>query len=71
MVNLDGYIIPKNDEYFSDQIMFLRQDDSLKFVTNFSGPTGFAVILKGTKTILFVDGRYTTQAEHIQTNENF
>ena len=36
--------------------------DRLKFITNFSGSYGFAIIL--TKyNYLFVDGRYTLQAE--------
>ena len=58
-LNIDGYIIPKNDEYFSEYVSHNR----LKFISNFSGSAGFAVILKKTN-YLFVDGRYTIQAKN-------
>ena len=58
--NIDGYIIPKNDEYFNEYIQ--ESKDRLKFISNFSGSAGFAVILKN-KNYLFVDGRYSIQAE--------
>ena len=43
--------------------------DRLKFISNFSGSYGFAIILKN-KNFLFVDGRYTLQAK-IQSGKNF
>jgi len=55
---IDGYIIPKNDEYFSEY----TKNDRLKNISNFSGSAGVAVILKK-KNYLFIDGRYTIQAE--------
>ena len=55
--NIDGYIVPKNDNFFSEYV----QHDRLKIITNFSGSAGFALILKN-KNYLFVDGRYTLQA---------
>jgi len=54
---IDGYIIPKNDDYFSEY----AKNDRLKTITKFSGSAGIAVILKK-KNYLFVDGRYTIQA---------
>ena len=54
---IDGYIIPKNDEYFGEY----AQNDRLKKISNFSGSAGCAIILKK-KNYLFVDGRYTIQA---------
>ena len=42
--NIDGYIIPKNDEYFNEYTD--NSKDRLKFISNFSGSAGFAVILK-------------------------
>ena len=57
---IDGYIIPKNDEYFNEYIS--PSDDRLKFLSNFSGSAGFAIILKN-KKYLFVDGRYSIQAK--------
>ena len=55
---LDGYIIPKNDSFFTEQVKY----DRLKLVSGFSGSAGIAVILKK-KNYLFVDGRYTLQAQ--------
>ena len=65
--NLDGYIVPKNDEFFDESIPVSK--DRLKFISNFSGSYGFAIILKN-KNFLFVDGRYTLQAK-IQSGKNF
>ena len=56
---IDGYIIPKNDEFFGEYIP--DHKDRLKFVSNFTGSYGFALILNN-KNYLFVDGRYTLQA---------
>ena len=64
---IDGYIVPKNDEYFNEYVS--PSKDRLKFISNFSGSAGFAVILKN-KNYLFVDGRYTIQAR-IQSGKNF
>ena len=64
---LDGYLVPKNDEYFNEYVN--QSSDRLKFISNFSGSAGFAVILKN-KNYLFVDGRYTIQAR-IQSGKNF
>ena len=56
--NIDGYIIPKNDEFFSEY----AANDRLKNISNFTGSAGMAVVLKK-KNYLFVDGRYTIQAK--------
>ena len=56
--NLDGYILPKNDEYFTEY----SKTNNLKSITKFSGSAGFAIFLKN-RNYLFVDGRYTIQAE--------
>ncbi len=57
--SIDGYIIPKNDKFFSEYIP--DYNDRLNFISKFSGSYGFALILKS-KNYLFVDGRYTLQA---------
>jgi Xaa-Pro aminopeptidase len=62
---IDGYVIPKNDEFFSEY----SSKDRLKIISNFDGSAGFAVILKD-KNYLFVDGRYSLQAK-IQSSKNF
>ena len=63
--DIDGYIVPKNDEYFSEY----AKNDRLKNISNFSGSAGIAVILKK-KNYLFVDGRYTIQAQQ-ESGKNF
>ena len=55
---IDGYIIPKNDEFFSE----FDQFDRLKEISNFDGSAGLAIITKK-QNYLFVDGRYTVQAK--------
>ncbi len=64
-LTIDGYIVPKNDEYFSEY----AKNDRLKNISNFSGSAGIAVILKK-KNYLFVDGRYTIQATQ-ESAKNF
>ncbi len=56
--NLDGYIVPKNDNYFTEY----SNINNLEKITKFSGSAGFAIFLKK-KKYLFVDGRYTIQAK--------
>jgi len=63
--NIDGYIVPKNDEFFSEYSFPNR----LKLISNFSGSAGLAIVLKN-KNLLFVDGRYTLQA-NIESGKNF
>ena len=63
--NIDGYIIPKNDEFFSEY----SNKDRLKKISNFSGSSGYGVILKN-KNYLFVDSRYTIQAQ-IESGKKF
>jgi len=64
---IDGYIVPKNDEFFGEYVK--ESKDNLKFISNFSGSYGFALILKK-DNYLFVDGRYTLQAK-IQSGKTF
>ena len=63
--NVDGYIVPKNDEFFSEYSFPNR----LKLISNFSGSAGLAIILRN-KNMLFVDGRYTLQA-NIESGKAF
>ena len=62
---IDGYVVPKNDEYFSE----FAKKDKLKTITGFDGSFGIAIILKK-KNFLFVDGRYVEQAK-IQAGKKF
>ncbi len=63
--DIDGYVVPKNDEFFSE----FSSKDRLKFISNFTGSAGYAVILKDSN-YLFVDGRYTIQSK-IESSKNF
>ncbi len=62
---IDGYIVPKNDDFFTEYSKINR----LKIISNFSGSAGLAVILKK-KNYLFTDGRYTIQSQ-IESGKNF
>ena len=62
---IDGYVVPKNDEYFSE----FAKKDKLKTITGFDGSFRLAIILKK-KNFLFVDGRYVEQAK-IQAGKKF
>ena len=58
---IDGYIIPKNDEFYGEYLP--TYNDRLNYISNFSGSYGFSIILKN-QSYLFVDGRYTLQANN-------
>ena len=64
-LKIDGYIIPKNDEFFSEY----TNKDRLKSISGFSGSAGYAIVLRN-ENYLFVDGRYTIQAQ-IESGKNF
>ena len=49
---IDGYIVPKNDEFFGEYVP--KDNDRLNFISNFSGSYDFALILKNKK--LFICG---------------
>ena len=46
--NIDGYIVPRNDDYFTEYSKINR----LKIISNFTGSAGLAVILK--KKIIYL-----------------
>ena len=62
---VDGYIIPKNDDFFTEQV----KHDRLKLISNFTGSAGLAIIFAD-KNYLFVDSRYTIQAKQ-ESGKNF
>ena len=62
--NLDGYIIPKNYEFFTEY----SKTNKLETIAKFTGSAGFVLILKNTNH-LFVDGRYTIQAKKQSGNK--
>ena len=64
-LDIDGYIISKNDEFFSEY----AENDRLKNISKFTGSAGLAIVLKKIN-YLFVDGRYTIQAQN-ESGKNF
>ena len=56
--NIDGYIVSKNDDFFTEYSKINR----LEVISNFTGSAGLAIILKD-KSYLFTDGRYTIQSQ--------
>ena len=62
---IDGYVVPKNDEYFTEYSKINR----LQTISNFSGSAGLAIILKK-NNYLFTDGRYTIQSQ-TESGRNF
>ena len=63
---LDAFILVRTDEFLSEVIASYAE--RLKWVSNFSGSAGKALIKQTTATI-FIDGRYTIQA-HEEVNLN-
>ena len=62
---IDGYVIPKNDDFFTEYSRINR----LENVSNFTGSAGLAVILRK-NNYLFTDGRYSIQSQ-IESGKNF
>ena len=62
---IDGYVIPKNDDYFTEY----SKTNRLKTISNFSGSAGLAIILNN-KNYLFTDGRYSIQSQ-IESGKKF
>jgi Xaa-Pro aminopeptidase len=62
---IDGYIIPKNDDYFTEYSKINR----IKIISNLTGSAGLAIVLKD-KNYLFTDGRYTIQSQ-IESGKDF
>ena len=63
--NIDGYVVPKNNDYFTEYSKINR----LKIISNFTGSAGIAIILKN-RNYLFTDGRYTIQSQ-IESGKDF
>jgi Xaa-Pro aminopeptidase len=63
--NIDGYIVSKNDDFFTEY----SQINRLEIISNFTGSAGLAIILKN-KNYLFTDGRYTIQSQ-IESGKDF
>ncbi len=58
---VDGFIVPRGDEHMGEYVA--PCSERLAWVSGFTGSAGLAVIL-AEKAAIFVDGRYTLQAEN-------
>ena len=58
--DVDGFIVPRTDEYQGEYVPAASQ--RLAWLTGFTGSAGLAIVLPEVAAI-FVDGRYTLQAE--------
>ena len=69
--NIDAYIVPKYDLFFSEELM--ERDERLKFISNFSGSAGWAVITASQKlkSAVISDGRYQEQLKKEVSQEDF
>ncbi len=56
---LDAWLVPHDDEYQNEYLPECAE--RLAWITGFTGSAGFAIIARES-AVLFVDGRYTTQA---------
>ncbi|MHA1548116.1 MAG: aminopeptidase P family N-terminal domain-containing protein, partial [Alphaproteobacteria bacterium] len=59
-LGLNGFIVPHTDENQSEYLP--PAAERLAWITGFTGSAGTAIILEN-KAVLFVDGRYTLQAQ--------
>ena len=57
---LDGFIQPRADSYLGEYVP--KYDARLEWISGFTGSAGIAIVTMDT-AVLFVDGRYTLQAE--------
>lgn len=64
---VDGFIVPREDEFMGEYVPACGE--RLKWLTGFGGSAGVAIILKN-QAALFLDGRYTLEAENYIDTES-
>ena len=47
--SIDGYVVPKNDDYFTEY----SKTNRLEIISNFSGSAGLAIILEKKKFFIY------------------
>tara|TARA_B100000029_G_scaffold514805_1_gene619064 strand:+ start:1236 stop:2990 length:1755 start_codon:yes stop_codon:yes gene_type:complete len=62
----DAFLVPREDQYLNEYLP--NAFERLKWLTNFSGSSGIAIVLKK-KSAIFTDGRYTIQINQ-EVNKN-
>ena len=68
---LDALLVPKADMYSGEEVP--EDEERLKYITNFSGSAGYAVISANSyvKSVIFSDGRYELQLKKEVEPKNF
>ena len=66
--NIDIFIVNRTDEFLGEYIA--PYAERLKWISNFSGSAG-KVVIGQTAATIFVDGRYTIQANEEVDSNNF
>ncbi|WP_237212804.1 aminopeptidase P family protein [Falsiroseomonas oryziterrae] len=59
-LGLDGFLVPRGDAFLGEYVP--ASAERLAWLTGFTGSAGLALVLRD-RAFLFVDGRYTTQAD--------
>ena len=65
----DAFMVPRGDMFSGEEVP--KSEERLKYITNFSGSAGFAIILSNPnlKSAIFSDGRYQLQLrQQVDTN---
>ena len=68
---LDAFLVPRADMYSGEEVP--DDEERLKYITNFSGSAGYAVISANSyvKSVIFSDGRYELQLKKEVDAKNF
>ena len=66
--NYDAFFVPREDEFLNEYI--IPSSERLRWVSNFTGSSGIAIILRK-KAVIFSDGRYTIQINKEVNKKNF
>ena len=68
---LDALLVPRADMYSGEEVP--DNEERLKYITNFSGSAGYAVISSNSsvKSVIFSDGRYELQLKKEVDAKNF
>ena len=64
--NIDGYVVPKNDDYFTEYSKINR----LKIISKFSGSAGLAIILKNKRFAIAVANTPWIETDNIALELN-
>ncbi len=67
----DAFLVPRADMYSGEEVP--DNEERLKFISNFSGSAGYAIISANSavKSVIFSDGRYQLQLKKEVDPKNF